>query len=104
MAEPNKDNKNKKPKGFVIGISPMTIFYFLLAIGLFWMLYSRNSASSSPEKVEWAEVQAMIANGDVDEISYIRNDYQGEVKIKPDGKADDDEEDTEESETLIQSE
>ena len=84
MAEPNKDNKNKKPKGFVIGISPMTIFYFLLAIGLFWMLYSRNSASSSPEKVEWAEVQAMIANGDVDEISYIRNDYQGEVKIKPD--------------------
>lgn len=37
------------------------------------------------------------------EMTATVND-RGEVKIKPDGKADDDEEDTEESETLIQSE
>ena len=56
--------------------------YFLLLAGLGFMLF-RNQGSGSPEKVEWAEVQSMIQSGDVAEIVFVRNDFKGEVKIRP---------------------
>ena len=79
MAENRKPDNN----GFSFKISPSVIFYVLLGGALLWMLFSRNAAISDPAKIEWAEVQAMITSGDVDQITYIRNDYQGEVTIRP---------------------
>ena len=84
MAE-NNDNKNKdkKGRGFGFTINLSTVFYILLLTGLGWMLFARGGSSSHAVKVEWAEVETMINNGDVAEIDYVRNDYQGQVKIRP---------------------
>ena len=81
MAE-NK-NQNNKGKGFGFTINLSSLFYLLLMLGLGWMLFSRSGNSSRAVKAEWAEVETMIRNGDVAEIEYIRNDFQGQVKIRP---------------------
>ena len=57
-------------------------FYVLLLIGIGYMLFS-NQRTAAPEKIEWAEVQNMIESGDVSEITFIRNDFKGEVKVRP---------------------
>ena len=57
-------------------------FYVLLLLGIGYMLFS-NQRSASPEKIEWADVQTMIESGDVAEITFIRNDFKGEVKVRP---------------------
>ena len=57
-------------------------FYLLLLLGIGYMLFS-NQRTASPEKIEWADVQTMIESGDVQEITFIRNDYKGEVKVRP---------------------
>ena len=77
MAEqsPNKNGKRK-----VIRIN-LTWLYILLLIGMGILVFSRGG--SNPQKIEWAEVQEMIENGDVEKIEFIRNDYQGNIKIKP---------------------
>ena len=56
--------------------------YIALLVGIGYMLFS-NQRSAAPEKIEWAEVQTMIRSGDVAEITFIRNDYKGEVKVRP---------------------
>ncbi|MBR4774639.1 MAG: ATP-dependent zinc metalloprotease FtsH [Bacteroidales bacterium] len=56
--------------------------YFLLLLGIGYLLFN-NQRSSDPEKIEWAEVQSMIEAGDVSEITFIRNDFKGEVKLRP---------------------
>ena len=56
--------------------------YFLLLLGIGYLLFS-NQRSSEPEKVEWADVQTMITDGDVAEITFIRNDFKGEIKLRP---------------------
>ncbi len=75
----NKKNKNEKGFGVTINIS--WVLYAILIIGLGWMLFSNRGTSA--EKVEWEEVKTMILSGDVDEIVFVRNDYQGDVKIRP---------------------
>ena len=45
------------------------------------MLFGQRGAN--PQKIEWAEVEAMIEAGDVKEINFIRNDYQGKVTVRP---------------------
>ena len=57
-------------------------FYILLLVGIGYMLFN-NQKSAAPEKIEWADVQTMIQSGDVAEITFIRNDYKGEVKVRP---------------------
>lgn len=47
------------------------------------MLFS-NQRTAAPEKIEWADVKTMIESGDIAEITFIRNDYKGEVKVRPD--------------------
>jgi len=42
-----------------------------------------NQRSAAPEKVEWADVQTMIREGDVAEITFVRNDFKGEIKVRP---------------------
>ena len=56
--------------------------YFLILLGIGYLLFN-NQRSAAPEKIEWAEVQSMIAAGDVAEIDFVRNDYKGEIKLRP---------------------
>jgi len=72
-------NGSNAPKGrkFIINLSWL---YILLFIGIGYLLM-RNQ-SPSPEKIEWADVQGMIRSGDVAEITFVRNDFKGEVKIR----------------------
>lgn len=57
-------------------------FYVLLLVGIGYMLFA-NQRTASPEKIEWTEVRNMIESGDVAEITFIRNDFKGEVKVRP---------------------
>ena len=77
MADMSKD-----PKGRRIFSFNFSWFYFLLLLGIGYLLFN-NQRSASPEKIEWAEVQEMIAAGDVAEICFVRNDFRGEVKVRP---------------------
>ncbi len=56
--------------------------YFLILLGIGYLLFS-DRQSSEPEKIEWAEVHTMIEAGDVAEITFVRNDFKGEVKLRP---------------------
>ena len=78
MADNNSNNNNGKRKVIRINLVWM---YLLLAVAMGFVVFSRGG--SNPQKVEWAEVQDMLANGDVEKIEFIRNDYQGNIKIKP---------------------
>ena len=43
-----------------------------------------NQGGANPQKIEWDQVKAQIEAGDVKEIVFIRNDYEGRVTIRPD--------------------
>ncbi|MBO4624797.1 MAG: ATP-dependent zinc metalloprotease FtsH [Bacteroidales bacterium] len=77
-------NQKKDPGGrkiFQVRFN-LSWLYFLLLVGIGYLLMN-NQRSAAPEKVEWAEVQTMIREGDVAEISFVRNDFKGEIKIRP---------------------
>ena len=77
-------NQKKDPGGrkiFQIRFN-LSWLYFLLLVGIGYLLMN-NQRSASPEKVEWAEVQTMIKEGDVAELTFVRNDFKGEIKIRP---------------------
>ena len=77
-------NQKKDPGGrkiFQVRFN-LSWLYFLLLLGIGYLLMN-NQRSASPEKVEWAEVQTMIKEGDVAEITFVRNDFKGEIKIRP---------------------
>ncbi len=78
MAEKNK-LPNQSGKKFTFRISWI---YILLMGGLLWMFY--GSSDSRPEKIEWAELKEIWQSGDIKEVTFIRNDFEGEVTIKPD--------------------
>lgn len=46
------------------------------------MLFSNSGPN--PQKTEWADVKEMIEAGDVKDIVFVRNDYKGEITIRPD--------------------
>ena len=73
----DKPNNGKKK---IIRIN-LSWLYVLLIIGMGFMVFSRGGAN--PQKVEWSEVREMIEAGDVEKIDFVRNDYQGNIKIKP---------------------
>lgn len=68
----------KKQTGFRFNFSWI---YFILLIGLFWMLFS--DTGSNPQKVEWNQVKDMVLAGDVKQINFVRNDFEGTITIKP---------------------
>ncbi len=77
-------NQKKDPGGrkiFQIRFN-LSWLYFLLLVGIGYLLMN-NQRSAAPEKVEWAEVQTMIREGDVAEITFVRNDFKGEIKVRP---------------------
>ena len=59
--------------------------YLILLICIGWMMFSEDGAR--PQKAEWPEIQMMWQNGDISEVTYIRNEYEGRVKVKPDSLA-----------------
>lgn len=56
--------------------------YIPLILGIIWMFF--NQGGANPQKIEWDDVKAQIAAGDVKEIVFVRNDYEGRVTIRPD--------------------
>ncbi len=81
MANNRNNNKKKGKKTKVIRIN-LSWFYILLILGIGWMLFGNSSPAA--QKIEWAQVKEMILDGDVKEIHFIRNDFKGNVTVKPD--------------------
>ena len=74
MAE-NQQNKQVKFRFSVKWI------YILLLMGIGYMLFSQSDAN--PQKEEWADVKKQWLQGDIKEVVFIRNEYEGRVTIKP---------------------
>lgn len=74
-----KDPKGRKIFSFTLNLSWV---YLLIFLGIGYMLF-RNQSTSEPAKIEWAEVQDMIRQGDIAEIVFVRNDFKGEIKVRP---------------------
>ena len=80
MAENNNKNMPpKKPIKINIGISWI---YIILLIGIGWMFF--NQGGANPQKEEWADVKAQWLAGDIKEIVFVRNKYDGQVTMRPD--------------------
>ena len=77
MADNQKDPKGRKIFSFTFNFSWI---YFIILLGIGYLLFN-NQKSASPEKIEWTDVQEMIRQGDVAEITFVRNDFKGEVKV-----------------------
>ena len=78
----NKKN-NSQPRKKIIRINiGLSWLYILLIAGIIWMLFSNPGAN--PQKVEWEDVKTMIQAGDVKYIVYVRNDFKGDITIRPD--------------------
>ena len=56
--------------------------YIILIGALIWMFFGDNEGQ--PQKIEWAQVKEIWQSGDVKEVTFIRNQYEGEMTIKPD--------------------
>ncbi len=80
MAQKQGKNKNN-PQIKVVRINLSWVLYALLIVSIGWMLFSNRGAQA--EKVEWAQVEQMIKDGDVREVKYVRNDYKGTVSLRP---------------------
>ena len=60
----------------------MSWLYILLIFGIIWMFF--NQGGANPQKIEWEDVKEMVSAGDVKEITFVRNDFEGKVTIRPD--------------------
>ena len=56
--------------------------YLILVMGIGWLLL--NNSGANPQKVEWAEVKEMFQAGDIKEITYVRNNFKGDITVRPD--------------------
>ena len=77
MAE--KENKQRKPIKFTFRISWL---YILLLVAIGWMFFNQDGAN--PQKEEWADVRKQWLDGDIQEVVFIRNEYEGRVTMRPD--------------------
>ena len=80
MAENKKSPKGNKPIKIRFGISWL---YIILFIAIGYMFFNQGGAAN-PQKEEWADVQQQWLDGDIKEVVFIRNEYEGRVTIKPD--------------------
>ena len=77
------DNNNNAPRGN----KPVRIkfniswIYFILLIAIGWMFF--NQSGANPQKEEWADVQKQWLAGDIKEVVFIRNEYEGRVTMRP---------------------
>ena len=74
---------SKKPEKKIIKFNfNISWIYILLMIGSGWMFF--NQSSANPQKEEWADVKKQWLAGDIKEVVFIRNEYEGRVTIRPD--------------------
>ena len=73
-------DKDKK-KGIRVSIG-LSWIYIPLLLGIIWMLF--NPSGGNPQKEEWEDVKEQWLACDIKEITFIRNEYEGHVTIKPD--------------------
>ena len=79
------DNRNKTPKREFKFSFNISWIYILLLVGIGWMFF--NQGGANPQKEEWADVQKQWLAGDIKEVTFIRNEYEGRVTVKPDALA-----------------
>ena len=79
MAEEKKGKNGRKPIRIVFNVSWI---YMLLVLGIIWMFF--NQGGSNPQKIEWDEFKTMASSGDVKEVVFVRNDFEGRVTMRPD--------------------
>ena len=72
-------NNQNNGKRFTFRIS---WFYIILIGALIWMFF--GDSDGEPQKIEWAEVKELWQSGDIKEVTFVRNEYEGEITIKPD--------------------
>ena len=77
------ENSNNSPRGN----KPVRIkfniswIYFILLIAIGWMFF--NQSGANPQKEEWADVQKQWLAGDIKEVVFIRNEYEGRITMRP---------------------
>lgn len=76
-----KPNNRKPGKVRIVRINLSWVLYLLLLVAIGWMLFNNNGVP--PQKIEWTQVQQMMRDGDIKEIHFVRNDYKGNVSVKP---------------------
>ena len=81
MAKRKNGGKNPQKKIVTVNLG-LSWLYILIISGIIWMLFSNSGPN--PQKTEWADVKEMIESGDVKDIVFVRNDYKGEITIRPD--------------------
>ena len=79
MATKNNTPRGRKPVKINFGISWL---YIILMVGIGWMFF--NQEGGQPQKIEWDEVKQLWLADDIKEVTYIRNEYEGHVTVKPD--------------------
>lgn len=75
-----KDNMPKGNKPIKIRFN-ISWIYFILLIAIGWMFF--NQGGANPQKEEWADVQKQWLAGDIKEVVFIRNEYEGRVTMRP---------------------
>ena len=56
--------------------------YILILFGIGWMFFSQESAN--PQKEEWDAVKKQWLAGDIKEVTFVRNEFEGHVTMRPD--------------------
>ena len=79
MTENNNEPHGKKPMRIRFNVSWI---YIILLIGIGYMFINQGG-SKNPQKEEWAEVQQQWLAGDIKEVTFIRNEYEGRITMKP---------------------
>lgn len=77
-----QNNRNKPPRKIKVVRVNLSWVYVILMIGIFFMIFGNRGPE--PQKIEWAQVQEMFREGDIKEIKFIRNDFKGQVSVRPD--------------------
>ena len=78
---PNDNNNDNRKKRRIVTVN-LSWLYIILLVAIGWMLLGNRSPQ--PQKIEWAQVKQMMRDGDISEIHFVRNDYKGNITVRPD--------------------
>ena len=73
--------QNKKPQKVKVVRINFSWLYLLLIGGIIFMLLTSKGVPA--QKIEWAQLEEMIQAGDVKEVQFVRNDFKGDVTVRP---------------------
>ena len=75
-------NKKKKQSGSFRPLLTLTYIALLLALGYMFFYGDGKSSNSRPVKVELDEIYALADSGDIKQIEFSRDKYEGTVTLK----------------------